>query len=71
MRKKFVRDLIVKFNSGKEIWYLDETTVNLWTRRVKTWMHKSKPIKFQLAEDRGSSITVNGAISSKGGKLVY
>lgn len=51
--------------AGKEIIYMDETTVNLWQYNRKTWMDKNRPINFQLSKDHGSSVTIIGAISTK------
>jgi hypothetical protein len=55
----------------KEVVYIDETSVSVWDRRVRTWMYRENPIPHVLAKERGHSITVLGAISTKRDGLEY
>jgi transposase len=48
-----------------EVWYFDETTVNLWDYSEKVWMNKKSPVTIQLPRQRGRSVTVLGAISNR------
>ena len=55
----------------KEIIYIDETSVNLWSYRRCLWQKVDYPIPVRLAKDRGSGLTVIGAISNKRPDMVY
>ena len=57
--------------ADKEIIYVDETTVNLWSYRSRCWMPRDNPIKVTLPPKRGHSVTVIGAISNKRDDFVY
>jgi transposase len=57
--------------ADREIIYVDETTVHLWSYRRKIWMPSDNPIKVILPADRGHSVTVVGAISNKRDDMVY
>ena len=55
----------------KRIIYVDETTVNLWTRKNKTWQLPKHPIKVILNEQRGQSMTVYGGIVTDSQRFVH
>jgi transposase len=57
--------------AGREIVYMDETSVSVWDRNVSTWMYRVDPLPHVLPKDRGQSITVLGAISTKRPGLEY
>ena len=68
---KFILKMANILKTGAELIWLDETTVNQWGTRVdKIWQEKDNPIVIRLP-DRGSSVTVYGALFSKDGRLVY
>ena len=50
---------------------MDETSVNLWQYRRRMWMPSEQAIKVPQSKDRGSGITIIGAISNKRPDMVY
>ena len=71
LRKQFAQKLIALLREGKEVIYADETSTNLWEKRLRTWYSPDDPIAFQLPGNRGKSITVIGALSSVKTKPLY
>ena len=68
---KFILKMTEILQSGAQLIWLDETTVNQWGTRVdRLWQPKDAPFTIRLPE-RGSSITVYGALFSRGGRLRY
>ena len=41
---------------------MDETTVNMWLTKRKTWSYQCDPLVLPLQPDRGNSRTIIGAI---------
>jgi transposase len=70
-RRQFVVQLVEYLRAGKEVVFIDETSVCVWDRRIRTWMYRDDPLPFELPQDRGHSVTVVGAISTKKPGLVY
>ena len=71
-QQNFVKQLVDRFLDGYEVWYVDETTLNLWTYNQKIWMsNKSPQIHFDLPKNYGYNVTIYGAISSRQSQLVY
>jgi transposase len=70
-RREWVIQLVQHLQAGHEVVYIDETSVSVWDRRLRTWMYRDQPIPRTLAKDRGHSITVLGAISTQRDGLVY
>ena len=69
-QKEFVHNLtICMMEQRREIIYIDETTFNLWQIPSRTWL--AKGMKVQIAESRGKSITLIGAISRERGVIHY
>ena len=58
---KVARELAQQIKDGKHVIYLDETTFNQWQVPSKLWV--SKDMQIKMPSNRGSSITVIGAIS--------
>jgi transposase len=57
--------------SGEPLVYFDEASFNLWLRGKRTWTPKEMPVKYPLNKNRGSGITVMGAISQHLGKPLF
>ena len=67
----FVAKLVNAIKAGREIVYMDETSVNMWNFRRRNWMSRSAPMKVTLCKDRGCGLTIFGAISNKRPELKY
>ena len=50
--------------AGRDIYYIDETTINLFMHNQKTWMDVNRPMNFMLPKQKGNSYTIFGAIST-------
>ena len=59
----------VMVEDEREIIYIDESTFNLWQYPTRAWLAKGMGIT--LAETRGKSITIIGAISEDRGLVHY
>ena len=59
--------------TNTEIIYIDETTTHLWEFKKKIWQprHATIPMTYELPKDRGSSITIIGAITSQRDNLYF
>jgi transposase len=71
LRLNFVLNLVQYLIEGREVVYFDETTTNLWEQKHRIWMPVKDRIKVIVPQDRGSSVTVLGAISNKRPKLFH
>ena len=68
---RFILKMAEILDDGASLIWLDETTVNQWGTRVdKIWQLKDAPFQIRLP-DRGSSVTVYGALFSENGDLHY
>ena len=45
--------------------YFDEASTHLWETRTSIWQSKCKNLKIAIPPNRGSSVTMMGAISNK------
>ena len=66
-----MRELVGTISDNEEIWFMDETTCNLWQNMRKVWRPIDRPFHILLPDDRGTSITIIGAIGWKSQRLVY
>ena len=57
--------------AGREVVYMDETSVSVWDRNVRTWMYRVEPLPHVLPKERAHNITVLGAITTKRPGLQY
>jgi hypothetical protein len=57
----YVQQLTILENSPVHIYWLDETSVNLWTALKKTWTGTEDPIHLPMQPTRSRSRTVIGA----------
>jgi hypothetical protein len=51
------------------VYYFDETSTHLWEKRQRAWQYSADPMRIKLPPERGTSITVLGAISSHSKRL--
>ncbi len=64
-QQEFVYDLVQDIMDGKEIVYIDESSLNLWQHNAKAWFSHKDPMIFQLCSNRGSNVSMIGAISTE------
>ena len=52
--------------TGREVWFLDETSTHLWAKQGKCWRPAPQvaPFHMTLPKKRGKSITIIGMISA-------
>ena len=69
----FISHLAQYVEQNKEIIYIDETSTHLWEIKKKIWQprHATIPMTYDLPKERGSNVTVIGAITSKSDKLYF
>ena len=70
-RRNWVALLVQHEMAGREIIYMDETSVSVWDHNVRTWMYRAEPLPHTLPKERAPNITVLGAISTKRPGLEY
>jgi transposase len=70
-RRNWVALLVQHEMAGREIIYMDETSVSVWDHNVRTWMYRAEPLPHVLPKERAPNITVLGAISTKRPGLEY
>ena len=70
-RRNWVALLAQHEMAGREVVYMDETSVSVWDRNVRTWMYRVEPLPHVLPKERAPNITVLGAISTKRPGLEY
>lgn len=58
----FSMELAQLIHEDRVLLYFDESTFNMWMRGRKTWQHPDEPVPLMINKDRGTSITVYGAI---------
>ena len=51
---------------NKEIFYVDETSYNLWMWPQRVWWHRKSHFKHTIPPGRNCNMTTLGAISSYG-----
>jgi len=57
--------------AGHEIWFIDQTSTHLWSKPSKVWRPAGITYKLSLPPQRGHSITLMAALSSKPRKAIY
>ena len=70
-RREWVSVLVRHLQAGREVVYIDETSVNVWDCRARTWMYRTDPLPHVLPKERAHNITVLGAITTKRPGLQY
>jgi transposase len=68
---RWVIDMCRYQKAGKELVFIDETSVCVWDRPKRTWMYRNDPISYVLPKDRAANITILGAISTRWPGLIY
>jgi transposase len=71
MQKAFAIKTMDLYKRGVELIFIDECSTHLWERRTKAWMKKTSPLYQRIAPQRGKSVSVLGAISTKHRGLIY
>ena len=71
MQKDFTMQLARYMQQGKEIWYLDQTSTQLWKQQARVWRTSPPNFVIQRAKDRGTSLTIMGAISNRRPGLLW
>ena len=46
----------------KLVIYFDESSFNMWIRKRKTWQHPDEPVRLLINKERGTNVTLFGAI---------
>ena len=57
-----MENLLQRIRAGKEIWYMDETSTNLWERPRRIWQPNGG-IRIRLARQHKHNVTIIGALS--------
>jgi hypothetical protein len=65
MRIQFIDTITQYYCQGKEIMYMDEASTHLWESRKSIWQPKDDNIRVAIPPQRGSSVTMMGAIFNK------
>ena len=64
LQQEFTIKLLRHWEQGHEIIFIDESTCDPWHRRIKLWVNVAAPFYLDLANERGSGVHVQGAISN-------
>ena len=70
-RKQFVQRLVEYYDSGVEVWFMDECSLCPWNFRQKVWQHPRDPFIHKLPTSDRRSTTIFGAISNCHSSLVW
>ena len=63
-QQQFVVKHLEWLKAGREVIYQDESSLNLWQKRLKIWRPVNVPLMCYMQKDRGKNFTMIGAIST-------
>lgn len=62
---------ITRLENEKNVWYFDETSVNLWMPNKRSWTDLDNPVTLPLQSKRGHSKTMLAACGGTPFRVVY
>ena len=68
MRIDFLQQLLRHIQSGQQIWWVDQTSTNLWERLHRVWMNPGR-LLIRKSSGHRENQSIMGALSQHGGKL--
>ena len=57
--------LLRYWGKGVELIFIDEASVNTWTKTGKVWVPADRPFSMMLVPSRGENVQLQGAISNR------
>ena len=69
-QKKFVMELM-RSQIDKQVYYMDQTSVNLWYTCKKTWTTVSKPVYLPMQATGYRNVTIYGIIGGNSGEFIH
>lgn len=70
----FIMELLpLLMDERVEVWYMDETSINMWDAAVngRVWMNVRSPFIVNICRERAFSRTIIGAISNRQPGVIY
>ena len=64
-QEKFVLQHVSWLEDERDILYFDESSCNLWQKRLKVWRTVDAPLPCYLQPQQGGNVTMLGAVSTK------
>ena len=65
------RERILKLELEKYVYFMDETSINLWCINRKTWTGQEQPISLPMQPSRLSSQTIIAAVGGAPVDVIY
>ena len=67
MRLTYLRELWHRMRRGQQLYFMDQTTTNLWESRPRLWEPKDSKYVQRIASSRGKSRTLMGVLNREMG----
>ena len=62
---------LMRSQIDKQVYYMDQTSVNLWYTQKKTWTTATKPVYLPMQPTGCRNVTIYGIIGGNSGEFIH